>query len=57
MDMKISKIKAATQDNFYNAKQYVDKTRKLMLLKYNSLIRKEIESRINEKKENSQQIN
>ena len=56
MDMKISKIKAATQDNFYNAKQYVDKTRKLMLLKYNSLIRKEIESRINEKKENSQQL-
>ena len=56
MDLKITKIKAATQDYFYNTKQYIHKTRKLMLLKYDSLIHKEKKFRIDEKNENSQQF-
>jgi len=56
IEMKRNKLRAATQDNFYNAKQYIDKTRKLMLLKYNSLIDHEVKSRIEEKIENSNQL-
>ena len=56
IEMKRNKLRAATQDNFYNAKQYIDKTRKLMLLKYNSLIDHEVKSRIEEKIENSKQL-
>jgi len=48
--MKINKLNGLTQNNLYNAKQYIDKTRTLMLLKYNSLIKKEVKLRINEKK-------
>ena len=54
--MKINKLNGLTQNNLYNAKQYIDKTRTLMLLKYNSLIKKEVKLRIDEKKENSLQL-
>jgi len=56
IDQKINKIKAATHDNFYNAKEYIEKTRKLMLLKYNSLVQNEKKLRIEEKNENFEQI-
>ena len=50
LEMKINKLNGLTQNNLYNAKQYIDKTRTLMLLKYNSLIKKEVKLRIDEKK-------
>ena len=56
IDMKINKIKAATHDNFYNTKQYLDKTKKLMIVKYNSLIKKEVKLIIDENSDNSRQI-
>ena len=56
IEMKRNRLRAATQDYFYNGKQYIDKTRKLMLLKYNSLIDQEVKFRIEEKIENSKQL-
>ena len=56
LEMKSNKLRAATQDNFYNTKQYIDKTRKVMLMKYNSLILNEVKLRINEKYDNSLQL-
>ena len=56
LEMKSNKLNGLTQNNFYNAKQYIDKTRTLMLMKYNSLIKKEVKLRIDEKKENSLQL-
>ena len=54
--MKQNLVRAITQDNIYNTKQYIDKTRKLMLMKYNSLIQKEVKLRIDENKDNSLQL-
>ena len=56
LDNKLNKIKIATNDNFYNAKQFIDKTRKLALFKYNLLINKEVDSRINENNNNYHHI-
>jgi hypothetical protein len=56
LEMKSNKLRGVTQNNFYNAKQYIDKTRTLMLMKYNSLIKKEVKLRIDEKKDNSIQL-
>ena len=56
LEMKSNKLRAATQDNFYNTKQYIDKTRKVMLMKYNSLIQNEVKLRINENYDNSLQL-
>ena len=56
LEMKQNKLRAITQDNIYNTKQYIDKTRKLMLMKYNSLIQKEVKLRIDENKDNSVQL-
>ena len=56
IDQKRNKIKTATHDNFYNAKEYIEKTRKLMLLKYNSFVQNEKILRIEENNENCQQI-
>lgn len=56
IDIKINKIKAATNDNFYNAKQYLAKTRKLILLKYDTSVKKELKLLIEEKKENARKI-
>ena len=50
---KINKLKIGIHDSFYNAKRYIDNTRKLMLLKYDSLIQKEIKLRIEEKADGS----
>jgi hypothetical protein len=56
IEQKRNKIKTATHDNFYNAKEYIEKTRKLMLLKYNSLVQNEKKLRIEENNENFEQI-
>ena len=40
--MKSNKLSGLTQNNFYNTKKYIDKTRTLMLMKYISLIKNEV---------------
>ena len=54
--MKSNKLSGLTQNNFYNTKKYIDKTRTLMLMKYNSLIKNEVKLRMDEKKDNSIQL-
>ena len=56
LEMKSNKLSGLTQNNFYNTKKYIDKTRTLMLMKYNSLIKNEVKLRMDEKKDNSIQL-
>ena len=56
IDMKLNQIKIANHDNIYNVTHYIDKNRKLMQLKYNSLITKEAIQRNDENNDNSKQL-
>ena len=52
IDRKLMCLRDTSQNN-YNSKEFINKTRKLMLMKYDSLMQKEIKSRLEEKNENA----
>ncbi len=45
INLKANKLRAAYNDNYYNAKQFIDKTRKFLLIKYSSSIKNERKKR------------
>ena len=45
MNLKLNKLKGVFKDNYFNAKQFIDKTRKFLLIKYSSSVKNERKKR------------
>jgi hypothetical protein len=56
VNLKMCKLRAIYKDNLFNAKQYIDKTRRILKIKYNSSIKEERKKRNEEIMENQKDI-